>query len=166
MAQCRRPDRSRAARGAGRTRSAKLSAAAARAVQERQRRQVPGVAERSAVSERRRPRRSASICRRDCSRSTRSSGADTVTTSRPSTPITRCAGCAGRWSTARTRAGVTRRQRPICEEGRRHRVLRQPGRQSSHLSRFLTRRLPSRPTRSIPSGCRQAGCSSIGTRAR
>ena len=52
-------------------------------------------------------RRSASTCRRACSRSTRSSAAATAMTWLPSTPTTRCAGCVGRWSTARKRCGAT-----------------------------------------------------------
>ena len=39
----------------------------------------------------------------------RASAAATATTSRRSTPITRCAACAGRWSTARRRAGASAR---------------------------------------------------------
>ena len=52
---------------------------------------------------------SASTCRKGCSRSTRASGAAMATTSRPSTSTTRCAGCAGRWSTARRPAGAIAR---------------------------------------------------------
>ena len=39
----------------------------------------------------------------------RSSAAAMATTSRRSTPTTRCAACAGRWSTARKRSGATAR---------------------------------------------------------
>ena len=39
----------------------------------------------------------------------RRSAAAMATTSRRSTPITRCAACAGRWSTARRRAGASAR---------------------------------------------------------
>ena len=39
----------------------------------------------------------------------RASAAATATTSRRSTPITACAACAGRWSTARRRAGASAR---------------------------------------------------------
>ena len=54
-----------------------------------------------------RPRPSASTSRKACSRSTRASAAATAMTWRPSTCTTRRAACAGRWSTARRRAGAT-----------------------------------------------------------
>ena len=56
-----------------------------------------------------RPSTSASTCRRGCSKSTPSSAAGTDTTLLRSTPIIRCAGCAGRSSTARRRAGASAR---------------------------------------------------------
>ena len=70
---------------------------------QRRGRQVPGVATSRPATPTTKPRPSASTRRRACSRSTRSSAAATATTWRRSTPTTRCAACAGRWSTARKR---------------------------------------------------------------
>ena len=55
------------------------------------------------------PRRSASTCRKACSRNTPRSVGDTATTWRRSTPITRAAACAGPLSTARKRSGAIAR---------------------------------------------------------
>ena len=57
----------------------------------------PAVARSRPATTTPKPRPSASMCRRACSRSTRSSAAATATTWRRSTRITRCAACAGRW---------------------------------------------------------------------
>ncbi|MCW1936581.1 nitrate reductase catalytic subunit NapA [Pseudomonas sp. MDMC_285] len=53
-----------------------------------------------------RPKHSASICRRACSRNTPNSVAAMPMTWRPSTAITPSVACAGRWLTARKRAGA------------------------------------------------------------
>ena len=63
-------------------------------------------------------------CRRDCSRNTPRSAAATGTTSRRSTPITKSAACAGRWSTARKRAGaIAKGSIPMSKPGKGVRVL-------------------------------------------
>jgi nitrate reductase NapA len=55
-----------------------------------------------------------------------------------STPITRRAACAGRWSTARKRCGASARATtPTSRSWRRREVLRQAGRQGSHLRAAL-----------------------------
>ena len=80
------------------------------------------------------PRRSASMCRRGCSKNTQRSAAATRTISRPSTPIMRRAGCVGR---ARRRKGnplaVPRGTRSLCEGRQGCRVLRLSRRQGAHF---------------------------------
>ncbi len=88
-----------------------------RALQERPGRQVSRVARSRPATRTTSRRRSASTSRRACSRNTPRSAAATATTSRRSTPIIRCAACAGRWSTARKRAGATARARSLREAG-------------------------------------------------
>ena len=80
-----------------------------RAFQERPGRQVSGLRHRGRLRQRRvegvrllRPQGPVRGIRH-------ASAAVTATTSRRSTPIIRCAGCAGRWSTARRRAGASAR---------------------------------------------------------
>ena len=77
------------------------------AVRQRQRRPVPRRARSTPPTRMPKRRPSASICRKDCSRNMPASGAGTATTWRRSTPTTRRAACAGRWSTARRPGGAT-----------------------------------------------------------
>ena len=67
-----------------------------RALQERRGRQIPGRPTSRPATPMTKPRRSASIRRRACSRNMPRSAAATATTSRHSTPIIASAGCAGR----------------------------------------------------------------------
>ena len=61
---------------------------------------------------------------------------------------------------------LPRGRRSLREGGDGVPVLRAPGRQGGASLRFRTSRRPKFPTRSIRSGCRPAGSSSTGTRAR
>ena len=74
-----------------------------RAVPQWQCRQVPAHARSLRTTRTANPRPSASMSRKACSRNTPHSAADTATTWRRSTPITRTAACAGPSSTARRR---------------------------------------------------------------
>ena len=107
-------------------------------------------------------RRSASTCRRGCSRNMPRSAAATATTSRRSRPITASAACAGRSSTARRRSGASARaaiptssRAPTCSS-----TATPTARRAS--SRCLTSRRRNRPTTTIRSGSRPAACWSTG----
>ena len=134
-----------------------------RAVQERPGRQIPAVATSRPATPTTSPRRSASTCRRACSRNTPRSAAATATTSRRSTPIIRCAACAGRSSTARRRAGASARARSLCRS-------RAPASSSTAFPDGKARifALPYEPpagiarTTNIRSGSRPAACWSTG----
>jgi nitrate reductase NapA len=80
---------------------------------------------------------SASTCRRACSRNTAEFGAARATTWRRSTPITRCAACAGRWSTARRPCGAIARATTPTSRPARACVLRQARRQGGDLRAAL-----------------------------
>ena len=80
-----------------------------RALPQRQCRQISGRARSIPTTTTTKPRISASICRRDCSRNTPHLAGATGTIWRPTTATTRREACAGRWSTARRRSGVTAR---------------------------------------------------------
>ena len=63
----------------------------------------------------------------------------------PSTPITRCAACAGRWSTARKPVALPRGYDPYVKAGEGVGVLRLQGRQGQHLRRCPTSLPPKMP---------------------
>ena len=69
-----------------------------------------------------------------CSRSTPRSAAAMATIWRRSTSTTRCAACAGPWSTARKPSGATGKARTLCEGRHRLPVLRQHRRQGQHFA--------------------------------
>ncbi|MNE36547.1 hypothetical protein D3C80_1303600 [compost metagenome] len=111
------------------------------------------------------PRPSAFMCKKACSRSMRNSVAATATTWPTSTVTTTSVACAGRWSTARKRSGVTVKAWT--------RMLRQAAPCSSTATptrRRLSSPCPtSRPPKhrmpSIRSGSAPAACWSTGTPA-
>ena len=125
---------------------------------------------RSAIATRLCQRRSrsisASICTRGCSRNTPRSAAATATTWRRSIPITRRAACAGRWWTARKRAGATARARiPTSNPARACASTAAPTDARSSLPPRMSRR-PNRLTPTTSSGWSPAACWSIGIPAR
>ncbi len=121
-----------------------------RAVRQRPGRQVPADRHRSRLRQRRSRRPSASTCRRACSRNTPSSAAAMATTWRRSTPTTRCAACAGRWSTARKPCGATARApTPTSRPGEGVQFYGNPDGKARDLRAALRAGGRSRPTRNI-----------------
>ena len=128
---------------------------------------LPGLARSTPATRTTRRSISASTSRRGCSRNTPPSAAATATTSRPSTPITRCAACAGRWSTARRRCWRYREGHdPYVEKGSGLQFYGNPDKKADIIARALRAAGRDRRTRSSTSGWSPAACWSTGIPAR